>query len=193
MGKSPWVTALWLGLYLAGMSLVMGWAAGSRLRQRPPGEQGRLRHPRSTLLVGAFGFLLFFGIAAASRIFGGSEIPWWTTVMFLSFALLSSWMIVDYLKVDYSVDQEGLSYMTFLYERKRLRWSEVARARYGESMKWFVLETRAGETARVSAMYMGLDELARLVLDKVPGESIDPDSRAVFERAAKGELPSIWQ
>jgi hypothetical protein len=71
------------------MTLVMGWVARSRFKARPHSDSQRLVHPPSTLIIGVVVFLFFAGIAIISNIFPNKTVTWWTTAVFVGFALLS--------------------------------------------------------------------------------------------------------
>jgi len=60
-------------------------------------------------------------------------------------------------------------------------------------MKWFRLETRAGHVARVSVMFMGLAEFARILLQKAPDGTIDPGTMDVLRATAGGNPPPVWR
>jgi hypothetical protein len=59
-------------------------------------------------------------------------------------------------------------------------------------MKWFRLETASGEVARLSAMLVGLPELAGLLLVHAPPQAIDAETLAILEATAGGHPPSVW-
>lgn len=56
----------------------------------------------------------------------------------------------------------------------------MRRVTYAPVMKWFVLETRSRDVARVSAMLRGLPEFARLVPTHAPADAIDRETLAVL-------------
>jgi uncharacterized protein YacL len=78
------------------MSLIMGWVARSRMRSRPACCDQQLRHPVSTLIIGLAGFLLFAAIAVVSNVFANKTTSWWTTAIFVGFALLALPVVGDY-------------------------------------------------------------------------------------------------
>jgi hypothetical protein len=55
-----------------------------------------LVHPPSTLIIGVVVFLFFAGIATISNVFANKTVTWWTTAVFVGFALLSLAMVADY-------------------------------------------------------------------------------------------------
>ncbi|HXH81439.1 MAG TPA: PH domain-containing protein [Candidatus Tectomicrobia bacterium] len=193
MSERPWWgIALQAVLWMAAMSLVMGWLGRSRFRARRMAAPGTLEHPPSTLIVGVLCFGLFAGMAIVSNVVPNPTATWWTTAIFVGFALLSAPLILDYFVASHEASAAGLSYRKLLGARKSLRWSELRQVRYAPTMKWFRLETRSGDVARISAMLMGLPEFARLVLEHAPPEVIDPDTLEVLRATADGHPPSLW-
>ena len=62
---------------------------------RPAASARRLHHPISTLIIGVAGFLLFAAIALVSNVFANSTTSWWTTAIFVGFALLALPILPD--------------------------------------------------------------------------------------------------
>ena len=187
-----WITVLqwtaWFGL----MSLVMGWLARSRLRARAASDAHRLRYPPSTLIVGLVCFAFFAGIAVVSNLYPNETATWWTTAIFVGFALLSAPMVAGFVFQHHDVSNDGLAYRNVIGARKDLRWSDLKAVRYSPTKKSFRLETRTGDTARISAMLMGLPEFARVLLEHTPKEAIDARTVNVLEATAAGNPPSVW-
>jgi len=179
---------VWFGL----MSLVMGWLARSRLRARPASNMRRLQYPPSTLIVGLVCVGLFAGIAVVSNSYTNDTATWWTTAIFVGFALLSAPMVSGYFLQHHEVSEDGLAYRNMTGARRDLRWSDLKAVRYSSAKKSFRLETRAGDSARISAMLMGLPEFARLLLEHAPKDAIDPGTVGVLEATAAGNPPSVW-
>ena len=191
--KAWWVTTVQWSLWAVVMSLVMGWLARSRHRERPPSEQRELKHPPGMLIMGLVCFGLFAGAAIVSNVFPNKSVTWWTTAIFVGFALLSAPMIADYFLARHTVSEQGMHYGKLTGARKSLRWDELRVVRYSAAMKWFRLETQSGDVARISAMLMGLPEFARLLLAYAPRQAIDEATLAVLQATAEGNPPSIWQ
>jgi hypothetical protein len=188
-----WTTALQWTLWALIMVLVMGWIGRSRFRVRPTAGAPTLGHPPSTLIVGLMCFGFFAGIAVASNVFRNKTTTWWTTIVFVGFALLSAAMVVDYFIAKHEVSAEGLFYRKLIVgTRKHLRWSDLRAVRYSPPMKWFRLETRSGDVARISVMLTGLPDFARLLLAHAPGGAVDADTLHVLEATAEGNPPSVW-
>jgi hypothetical protein len=64
--------------------------------------------------------------------------------------------------------------------------------RYAPVLKWFRLETRSGDVARISVMLMGLPAFARLLLEDAPEDAIDSGTLRILQATAEGKLPSVW-
>ena len=192
MDQPWWTSAVQWAIWGVAMALVMGWVARSRHRARPSAEARRLAHPPSTLIIGLVAFAFFAGIAILSNVYANKTTTWWTTAIFVGFALLALPMIVDYFVAHHEVSEAGLSYGRLSGRRKHLEWSDVVRVRYAPVMKWFRVETRSGDVARISAMLVGLPEFARLVLAHAPPGVIDRETLPVLEATAAGRPPSVW-
>jgi hypothetical protein len=192
MNEPGWVSAVQWTIWGVVMALVMGWLARSRLKARPQSDARRLVHPATTLIIGLVVFLFFAGIAVISNVFANKTTTWWTTSTFVGFALLALPILADYFLARHEVSEQGLSYGRLTGPRGYLRWSDLRRVRYAPVMKWFVLETRSGDVARISAMLMGLPEFARLLLAHAPAGTIEAETRPVLEATAAGNPPSVW-
>jgi hypothetical protein len=144
------------------------------------------------LILGAVCFLFFAGLAVVSNVVPNETATWWTTAGFLGFAMLSVPLVVGYFTADYQVSEDGLAYRTLFGRRKYLRWSDLYRVSYAPAMKWFRLEARSKDVARVSSMLMGLPEFARLLLESTPAGAIEPAALPVLQATAQGNPPSIW-
>src|SRR5262245_61275729 len=107
---ASWIRALQWPLWGVLMALVMGWVARSRHRSRPASDQRELRHPPSTLILGLVCFIFFAGIAIVSNVFPNKTTTWWTTAIFIGFALMAVPMISDYFLSRHKVSEDGLAY-----------------------------------------------------------------------------------
>ena len=183
----------WLQWTLWGllMALVMGWVARSRSRPRPAGSANRLHHPKSTLIIGLTGFLLFVAIAIVSNVYANATTSWWTTAIFVGFALLAVPVIGDYFAARHEVSVEGLRYSRLVGSGGFIRWSDVKSVRFSDSMKWFRLESQSGQVVRLSVMLMGLPIFAELLLAHAPGESMK-SALTILQATAEGNPPSVW-
>jgi hypothetical protein len=126
------------------MSFIMGWVARSRMRPRPVRSERQLRHPISTFIIGLAGFLLFAAIAVVSNLFANATTSWWTTGIFVGFALMALPITGDYFAARHEVSEEGLRYGRLIGSGGLLRWDEVKSVRYSPGMKWFRLESQSG-------------------------------------------------
>jgi hypothetical protein len=193
MPAQTWASVLQWALWAVVMGAVMGWLGRSRLRNRPARDTRILAHPTSTFIVGFASLVFFAAIAVVSNVYRNSTTTWWTTAIFVGFAVLSALMLLEYLVVKHEVSEDGLQYSRlFVWRRRSLRWSDLRRVHYAPAMKWFRLETGTGDVVRVSAMLMGLPEFARLLLEHSPQGVIDADCRLVLEATAAGNPPSMW-
>lgn len=174
------------------MALVMGWVARSRFKARPQSDSQRLVHPPSTLIIGVVVFLFFASIAVISNVFPNKTVTWWTTAVFVGFALLSLAMVAAYVLGHHQVSGEGLSYGRLIGRRGYLEWADLRRVRYAPTMKWFRLETQSGDVARISVMLIGLPEIARLLLSHAPPHAIDAETLLILQATADGNPPSVW-
>lgn len=192
MDKPWWTSAVQWAIWGIVMALVMGWVARSRFRARPSADARRLAHPPSTLVIGLVTFAFFAAIAIVSNVYANKTTTWWTTAIFVGFAVLALALIADYFVAHHEVSAEGLTYGRLSGRRKSLRWSDLRRVRYAPVMKWFRLETQAGDVARISAMLVGLPEFARLVLAHAPPGVIDRETLPILEATAAGHPPPVW-
>ena len=164
----------------------------SRFRARPASQGHHLVRPRSTLILGLICFAFCASLAVISNVWSNKTTTWWTTATFVGFALLSLPLVYLYFLEDHEISDEGLIYKTLIGRRKSLRWSELCAVRYAPVMKWFRLETRTGNVARISVMLMGLPEFARLLLQRAPASAIEASTVNVLRDTAAGNLPAVW-
>jgi len=190
--NSSWGSFVQWGVWGIVMAVVMAWIARSRLRTRPESNARRLVHPRSTLVIGLVCFLFFGAIAVISNVLANNTTTWWTTTVFIGFALVSLLLVADYFVARHEVSEEGMSYGRLLGSRRFLKWSDLRFVRYAPVMKWFRLETRSGDVARISAMLIGLPEFARLILANAPAEAIEPGTLPILQATAHGNPPPVW-
>ena len=174
------------------MSLVMGWVGRSRGRARPAAAARRLQHPTSTLIIGVVCFLFFAAIAVVSNVFANSTTSWWTTAIFVGFALLALPVVGDYFAARHDVSDEGLRYNRLVGSGGYIRWADIKKVQFSDAMKWFRLESQSGEVVRLSIILMGLPEFARVLLAHTPRESIEKNALPVLQATAEGNPPSVW-
>ena len=190
--NSSWGPLVQWAIWGIVMAILMAWIARSRLRARPLSNARRLVHPPSTLVIGLVCFLFFGAIAVISNVLANNTTTWWTTTVFIGFAFLSLPIVADYVVARHEVSEEGMSYGRLLGPRRFLKWSDLRLVRYAPVMKWFRLETRSGDVARISAMLIGLPEFARLILANAPPEAIEPGTLPILRATANGNPPPVW-
>lgn len=194
MSTRPWWSyALQWGLWAVAMGAVMGWMARSRDAAPPAGSAGRLVHPKSTLIIGVVGTVFFVMLAVLAAVFPGKTGSLAVSAAFAGFAALNALLLLEYRNARHELLPDGMRFGGLLRRGGTLRWSELRRISYSESMKWFVLELGDGRLVRISVMVTGLPEFARAVLAQVPPAAIDAATRAVLERTAAGDPPSVWR
>jgi hypothetical protein len=122
MNQPWWASVVQWTLWGILMALVMGWVGRSRFKARPQSDSRRLVHPPSTLIIGLVGLLFFAGLAIISNIFSNKTTTWWTTTIFIGFALLSLPMVADYFLARHEISEDGLSYGRLTGPRGYLKW-----------------------------------------------------------------------
>jgi hypothetical protein len=191
MSNQPWWEPIGQLLTFAIlMSLFMGWMVLSRDRGRS--APGQLIQPVSTLMVGIAGLVFGAGCAIFSNVFSNDTVTLWTTSLFVTFALLSCWIISFYFLDRHRVDIGGLTFTTLAGSKKFIAWPDVTNVRYSPSFKWFRIESQTGAVARLSAMLIGLPYFAKAALEHAPAAAIDADTNAVLRATAEGNPPSPW-
>ena len=192
-GGSGWAVALQWGLWWVAMVVVMGWLGRSRTAGAATLAPGELRLPRSLAILGAVCTGFFLALLVLSHIYAnGTEGPF-TDLVFGGFALLALPMLLDYRFARHVVDDDGLSYWTWLGGgRRHMRWDRVREVRYAPVMKWFRVRDADGRTARISAMMRGLPAFATQVLARAPQAVADPFTQGMLEATAAGTPPPLW-
>ncbi len=193
MSESFWAPAVQWGAWFVVMSLVMGWLGWSRTRARPNSEMGRLAQPISILILGVICSGFCFALLIVSNLFPNDTVTWWTNAVFAGFGLLSLTMPLAFFIDKHEVNEAGLNYTpTFGLGLRRMDWTQVESIRYAHMLKWFVVKSRRGEVARLSAMLMGLPEFARLALIHAPSDALDEPTKDILRATAAGNPPSVW-
>jgi hypothetical protein len=136
--------------------------------------------------------LLFGAIAVISNVFANATTSWWTTAIFVGFALLALPILGDYFAARHEVSEEGLRYGRLFGSGGYMRWAELKSVQFSEAMKWFRLESQSGKVVRVSVMLMGLPMFAQLLLAHAPRESIEKNALPVLQTTAEGNPFSVW-
>jgi len=94
-----------------------------------------LQHPPSTLIIGIAGFLFFAAIAVGSNVYANATTHWWTTAIFVGFALLALPVLGDYFAARHEVSEEGLRYGRLLGVGGYMRWAELTNVHFSDAMK----------------------------------------------------------
>ena len=111
MSQTPWwAVAIQWTLWAVVMTVVMGWLGRSRLQRRIGEDPGTLRHPTSTLIMGAIGFCLFAACTVLSALSRNGTAPWWVSTGFAVGAAMSAAMVLDYFMARHRVSDGGLAY-----------------------------------------------------------------------------------
>lgn len=156
-------------------------------------RRSHLRHPVTTLAVGAISAAFFFWLAAVSFTTGKHPAATiGTTLCFVALGLMALPMVVDYFLARHQLSDEAIDYGRRLGGRGTMRWAEVRRVRFSPTMKWFVLEDAARRKARVSASLVGLPDFAGLALAHVPPEALDKKTHKLLVDASLGRRPRVW-
>jgi hypothetical protein len=188
-----WFTGVEWAIWGIAMALIMAWISRSRMRKSPDSGARLLAHSRSTLVVGLVCFLFFASIAVISNVMPNESTTWWTTAVFVGFAALAIPIIADYLRARHEVSETGMSYGKLFGSRGHFSWIELRNVSYAPAWKWFRLETRHGEVARISVMLTGLPEFARLLIANAPHGVIEQPALSVLRETAAGQPPSLWR
>lgn len=128
-----------------------GLARPQPLPRAAAAQARRLVLPPGTLVLGLTCLTFFVGIAVVSNAIPNPTTTWWTTALFLGFALMALALVLAYFLEAHEVSDDGLASRNVVGITKRLRWSDLGDVRYAPFMRWFRLEARSGGVARVSA------------------------------------------
>ncbi|TXH77398.1 MAG: hypothetical protein E6Q88_01395 [Lysobacteraceae bacterium] len=188
-----WATALQWSLWWIAMIAVMGWLGRARLKPRPVHEAGSLRHPRATLIIGLVTFGFFAALTVLSNLFPNDTATWWTTAIFVGFALMGVPLIIEYVYARHAVSAAGLSYWTYFGGAKFMAWDTLREVRFTHAMRWFRVENSSGDVARLSVMLIGLPDFAAALLEYAPDTTvIDDETLAILQATAAGHPPPAW-
>jgi hypothetical protein len=193
MPNQPWWQpvaqhAVWLLV----MSAVMAWMAKSRLQPRGKVPAGEMVYPASMLIIALVCVVVFAAITVLSWVYPAPNFAVFVTLFFAGFTLLGVPLVVEYFRVRFRLELDGLRYQTLFGRRGVLPWSQVTAIRFSPTAKWFRLAGQQGEVIRVSAMMIRLPEFAEVLLQRAGHAKIDAMSREVLEATAAGNPPSMW-
>jgi hypothetical protein len=190
-GNRDWWAALIPGGGALLTGLVTALIAASRKRGPAVDHPGRLQHPPSTLMIGVLVLGAFLGLATLAELADNGTSGPFVSAAFASFGVLGLLTILEYYRARHELTVDGLDFGRLLGPRGSLKWRDVTRLTYSRGMRWFRIETAAGEVAHVSAMLTGLPEFARAVLEQVPSYALDGSTREVLQACVQGELPRL--
>jgi uncharacterized membrane protein YdbT with pleckstrin-like domain len=87
----------------------MGWLGKARSKKRAPHNSNKFYHPISTLVTGLVCFLFFAALAIISNVVPNKTTTWWTTSIFVGFAVLSFPLILDFFRAKHEItDRDDL-------------------------------------------------------------------------------------
>jgi hypothetical protein len=180
-------------VWIAAMAVTMRWLGRSRLRQRPCAQACQLTHPPGILLVGIVGTVFFVGCFVGALTWADASEPAWPYLIFAGLAVLSVYLVADYVNARHQIGDDGMQYGRALGQRGTFRWDEVERVGFNRRMNWYRITLRSGATVRISGTLMGLPEFARTVLRHVPAAQVDADTRTMLHDASNEQLHPLWK
>ena len=152
-----------------------------------------LKHPRSFLIWSIILTVFFVSVTIILLISPKITEPRWLSLNFLGVAFFGPFMTGQFLYVQYRLEPMGLRYRTIFHGRGFLKWKNVTRIRYLKYSRWFRIDGTGGEVVYLHPIMTSFSEFARVALQGVPQERIDPDTIKVLEACATGSLPSRWK
>lgn len=187
-----WRYVLQICLWFIVTSWVMGCVSKNRLKSNSKKKSKTLSHPASTFFIGCFGFVFFAGISILSNVYANKTTSIWTTLTFVTFALIATIVIADYFLARHEISESGINFGKMTGTRGYIQWSDLESVEFSSVMQWFKLKSNDGQIAHISSMLSGLPEFARLIIKNAPSTAISADTRVVLEETAKGSLPQLW-
>lgn len=172
------------------MTVVMALVARAWKKQRAGYTGEQLKHPTVILVIGVVCGLPFLAGAVAAAIFAPLKDKWAAAVL-LGFAGLGGWLVWEYARVRIAVKPDGFDYRTALQEGTAA-WSDVRSIAWSPSMSWFVVKLAGERTLRVSVLLLGLDRLAKALLQNSGAADMSHETRLVLTATANGHPPSPW-
>ncbi len=166
----------------------------SSMRDRRPtaADSTVLRLPHAYAAAGLFGAVFFLGSLALSYAYGAEWRHTLTDLVFLLFAAIMVWLLVDYALTRFDIDDTGLSFPTVFRGRRTVLWSQVREVRYSMIMQCFRLRTTDDAVARIPVTALGLPAFARQVLRHTPAEAFDATTRMRLENIVAGRMPPVF-
>ncbi len=170
------------------MTVVMAAVARAWKKQRTAWTKEQLQHPKVIAVLGVVCGLPFLGGAIAAAILAPLKDKWAAPVL-LAFAGLGGWLLWEYLRVRITLTPEGFAYRTALQEGFAA-WRDVRRVAWSPSMSWFVVKLAGERTVRVSVLLLGLERLAKGLLENSGAAEMSHETRLVLNATANGNPPS---
>ncbi len=166
----------------------------SSMRDRRPAaaDSTLLRLPHAYGVAGFFGAVFFLGGLAVSYAYGAEFRHTLTDLVFLLFAAIMVWLLVDYVLVRYDIDDSGLSIPAIFRGRRTVLWSQVREVRYSMILQCFRLRTADGATAKILVTALGLPAFAHQVLRHAPDEAFDAMARKRLDDIVAGRMPPMF-
>ena len=187
-GEREWWETLIPAAGLLFTSLVTALAAALRKRAQPTAPPARMQYPESVRAIGtllAALAILTAAVAVTAENGAGGPVLVGVLAALAAFGLL---LIVGSVRVWHVLTADGLEFGRLLGRRGSLKWRDVTRLTYSKGMRWFRIETAAGEVVRISAILTGLPDFAGAVLEQVPSYAIDDGAREVLQAYAINRL-----
>jgi hypothetical protein len=190
-GNREWWVALLPALGAMFPGLITALATTSRKRKADALlHPGRMQHSPALLAVGMVVLALFLTLVGSLFYEMGSSDPLLDAATGVCL-LLGVLILLEYFRSWHDLTADGLEFGRLLGPRGSLMWRDVTRLSYSRGMRWFRIETAAGQVARVSAMLSGVPGFARTALAQVPSYAIDASTREVLEARAQGEMMRV--
>jgi hypothetical protein len=188
-------------------SLITGLIAASRKRRaREAGAVARagvlgasaasdqpkpLQYPPLVLVIGTLALGMFAVAAVFSLVFDNGSGGPIVSAGFVALGVLGLLTIIEYARARYELTAGGLEFGRLFGPHGSLKWRDVTHLTYSKGMRWFRIETAAGDVARISSMLTGLPEFARAVLAHVPSYALDASTREILEGCVQGGLAGL--
>ena len=140
-------TALQWSVWTVAMVVILGALARAWRRQAAAYTGAELHHPKLILGVGLATGVPFVAMALAAALFAGKDR--WVALVFLAFATMGGWLVLEYFTVRYVVKPEGFEYRTVAARGGFATWGQVKKVSWSQVSKWFVIELQSGSVVRV--------------------------------------------
>lgn len=154
--------------------------------------EGELSHARWMLFIGVTCFTTCGTFAVLSQFLARDTATWWTTAIWIAFALLGPVLSLAYAVERHALSASGIASRTWIGLKKSIAWQDLRSVRYLEYPRsCFRLEAGSGTAIKLSVSLVGLDLLARLLLNHAPAAAIDPTTLKVLQATAAGVPPPL--